>query len=229
MTQSFSTDHAQMLHTSLNSNNPLYGVFGGTFDPLHNGHIETVLAVCDQCALERVYFIPLATPPHRGHPHANPQQRLEMVSLALANHSRFEVDDRELKRRAPSYTYDTIQSLQAQNADKRYCLILGIDALLGISRWYRWQALLDSVHCIVIPRIGWDIPEPLPDWWQQRHVKLISDLRQHQRGKICLIEVNHNPESATEIRYGIARGIDVSTMMPPSVWDYICLNGLYGA
>lgn len=212
--------------------NPLYGVFGGTFDPLHNGHLETVTAVANHCALERVYFIPAAVPPHRQQPRASAQQRLEMVSLALANHSRFEVDDRELKRAtpsyAPSYAYDTVKSLQAEDSCRRYCLILGVDALLALEGWYRWQALLDSMHVIVMRRCGWEIPALLPDWWQQRHVEGIDELQQFECGKICLIEVAPNPVSATEIRYGIGQGVDVSAMMPHSVWDYICANDLYG-
>ena len=209
------------------------GIFGGTFDPVHNGHIETVTTVADECALERVYFIPAATPPHRAQPRASAQQRLEMVSLALANHPRFEVDARELKRPTPSYTYDTVKSLQTQNLFKppeqseRYCLILGVDALSGIAGWYRWQELLDSVHFIVMRRAGWEIPAPLPAWWQQRRVECIEDLNQYESGKICLIEVEPNPVSATEIRRGIAQGIEVHTMMPPSVWNYICTNKLY--
>ncbi len=210
----------------------LYGLFGGTFDPLHNGHIETVSTVAEQCALEQICFIPAAVPPHRGQPHASAQQRLEMVALALVSLERgrqthFVVDDSELKRPAPSYTYDTVKSLQAQNVGRRYCLILGVDALLGLERWYRWQALLDSVHFIVMRRAGWEIPAPLPYWWQQRQVACIDTLKQYECGKICLIEVAPNPLSATEIRYGIAQGIDVSTMMPHSVWDYICTHNLY--
>ncbi len=209
--------------------NPLYGIFGGTFDPVHNGHLETVTAVFDKCALERVYFIPAAIPPHRDQPDANAQQRLEMVSLAIANYPRFDVDDRELKRETPSYTYDTIKSLQTEDCSRRYCLILGIDALSGLDSWYRWRELLDSIHFIVVQRPGWEIPEPLPDWWQQGRTEFIEDLKQFESGKICLIEVEPNPVSATEIRYGIAQGIDVSTMVPHSVWDYIRTNKLYGA
>lgn len=209
--------------------NPLYGIFGGTFDPVHHGHLETITRVSDKCALERVYFIPAAVPPHRNQPDASAQQRLEMVSLAIADYPRFDVDDRELKRATPSYTYDTVKSLRAQDSSRRYCLILGIDSLSGLDSWYRWRELLDLVHFIVVRRPGWEIPQPLPDWWQQSRVEFIDELKQFEAGKICLVEVEPNPVSATEIRYGIAQGIDVSTMMPHSVWDYICTNKLYGA
>ena len=207
----------------------LHGIFGGTFDPLHNGHLATATAVFAQCALERVCFIPAAVPPHRDQPDASAQQRLEMVSLAIANYPRFDVDDRELKRATPSYTYDTVKSLQAQDSARRYCLILGVDALSGLDRWHRWRELLDSIHFIVVRRPGWEIPEPLPAWWRQGRAEFIADLNRFECGKICLVEVEPNPASATEIRYGIAQGVDVSTMLPHSVWDYICANKLYGA
>ncbi len=209
--------------------NTLYGLFGGTFDPVHNGHLATVTRVADQCALERVYFIPAAVPPHRHQPCASAQQRLEMVLLALANHTRFEVDGCELTRPPPSYTCDTVKSLQARDACRRYCLILGVDAFLGLDGWYRWQELLDSIHFIVMCRPGWEIPASLPDWWQQRHAESIEYLQQCAGGKIYQIEVEPNPLSATKIRYGIAQGANVSTMMPHSVWNYICANKLYGA
>lgn len=207
---------------------PLYGIFGGTFDPVHKGHLETITTVVDKCTLERVYFIPSATPPHRAQPDASAQQRLEMVSLAIANHPRLAVDDRELKRATLSYTYDTVKSLQTEDGSRRYCLILGVDALSGLASWYRWRELLTSIHFIVVHRPGWEMPEPLPNWWRQGSTEVVEELKQFEAGKICLLEVEPNPLSATEIRYGITQGIDVSTMVTDSVWDYICTNKLYG-
>lgn len=214
---------------SIGMTNPLYGIFGGTFDPLHNGHLAIMTAVFDKCALEQVRLVPAAAPPHRDPPNASAQQRLEMVSLAIANYPQFDVDDRELKRETPSYTYDTVKSLQNENAARRYCLILGVDALSGLAGWHRWQELLASIHFIVVQRPGWALPQPLPDWWQQARAEVIDELTQFEAGKICLVDVEPNSVSATKIRDGIAQGVDVSTMVPHSVWDYICTNKLYGA
>ncbi len=205
----------------------LYGIFGGTFDPVHNGHIETVAAVYKKCALEKIHFIPTAVPPLKDQPGASPEQRLEMVRLAVANRPGFDVDDRELKRQGTSYTYDTVESLKSENPSRRYCMILGIDAILGLEKWYRWRDLLESIHFIVMGRPGWQLPEDLPEWWSRNFVKSCETLYKFESGKICIIEVAPNPLSATEIRYGLGRNIDVSAMMPDAVWDYICANNLY--
>ncbi len=207
--------------------NKLYGIFGGTFDPVHNGHLQSVTTVYNHCALERICFVPTAVPPHRGRPGASAQQRLEMVALAVANHPQFDVDDRETRRDAPSYTYDTVKSFQAEDAAKCYCVILGVDALLGLESWYRWRELLASVHFLVMRRGGWNPPDPLPGWWKARYTESIEDLKRFKSGKIFQVNIIPNPVSATEIRCGLARGIDVSPMMPQSVWNYIDTNNLY--
>ncbi len=209
--------------------NSLYGIFGGTFDPIHNGHLDTVKAVQKSCSLEWVHFIPAALPPHRNQPTASAQHRAEMVALAVAEHSLFDMDDRELKRSAPSYSYDTVKSLQYEHPSRTYCLIVGIDALSGLGGWYKWRELLASIHFIVMARPGWEAPIPLPEWWQQGRASAVGTLRSHSAGKIFPVEVTPSPLSSTEIRFGISRGVDVSTMMPEPVWNYICANKLYGA
>ena len=207
----------------------LYGIFGGTFDPVHNGHLNTVTAVQKTCNLESVHFIPAAIPPHRKQPVAPADQRARMVALAVANHSCFDMDDRELKRITPSYTYDTVESLQSENPARKYCLILGIDALAALESWYRWRELLGVIHFIVMGRPGWEAPQPLPDWWQAGLVESVNELKLYKSGKIYAVAVPPNPVSSTEIRYGISRGVDVSSMMPTPVWEYICTHNLYGA
>ncbi len=209
----------------------LYGIFGGTFDPIHKGHLNTVASVRAQCNLEKVYFIPASVPPHRDIPRASAQQRLEMVTLAISGYPGFEVDDRELRRDSPSYTFDTVKSLQADNPDRNYCFIVGVDAFAGLEKWYRWLDLLDQVHFIIMQRPGWQAPSPLPTWWSERQKRCCDELRGNTianlGGGIVEIEVEPNPVSATEIRYGVANNVDVSPMVTDSVRDYICSNNLY--
>ncbi len=205
----------------------LYGIFGGTFDPIHNGHLKTIAAVSQQCQLERVHFIPSASPPHRNQPHASARQRLEMVALAIAGFSGYELDDRELKRDSPSYTYDTVRSLQSDFPNRKYCFIAGVDALLGLANWHLGDDLIDRIHFVVMQRPGWYSPEPLPDWWQARRTTRLDDLKENRAGKFYEVEIEPVAVSATEIRSAISRGIDVSNMLPPAVWDYICTHDLY--
>jgi len=205
----------------------LYGIFGGTFDPIHKGHLNTVSSVRKQCNLERVHFIPASIPPHRDIPGATAQQRLEMVTIAIAGYPGFDVDDRELRRDTPSYTFDTVKSLQEDNPGRNYCFILGVDAFVGLEKWYRWRDLLDQVHFIIMQRPGWQAPSPLPIWWSERRMSDCDKLRGKACGGIVEIEVEPNPVSATEIRYGVANNVDISPMVTDAVRNYICSNNLY--
>ena len=205
----------------------LYGIFGGTFDPIHNGHLKAIAAVSQQCRLECVHIIPSASPPHRNQPHASAQQRLEMVALAISGLSGYELDDRELKRASPSWTCDTVRSLQSDYPDRKFCFVAGVDVLSGLADWYFVDDLIDRIHFVVMQRPGWSYPEPLPDWWQSRWTTRLDDLKEHRAGKFYEVEIEPVAVSATEIRSAISRGMDVSDMLPTSVWDYICAHNLY--
>ena len=170
----------------------LYGIFGGTFDPVHNGHLDTVNYIADKCAMEQVLFIPSASPPHRNQPHASSSQRLEMVSLAIRDFPRFTVDDREMHRKPPSYTYDTVKSLMADFPGRRYCFIIGVDALAGLESWYRWRDLLGMIHFVVMGRPGWSAPDPLPDWWSDARTSDRDAFESSRAGKILEVDIPPN-------------------------------------
>ena len=206
---------------------PLYGIFGGTFDPVHNGHIETVSGVLKSCGLACVVFIPAAVPPHRHPPAASARHRVEMVNLAIAGIAEFDLDDRETKRDSLSYTYDTVASLKADFPARKYCLILGMDAFLELENWYCWNDLRDTVHFIVMCRPGWYRPFQVPPWWHESEIVSAHEFESYQAGKILLVDVPPNPVSATEIRYGISQGIDVRPLVAEPVWEYIRQNKLY--
>ena len=206
---------------------PLYGIFGGTFDPVHNGHIETVSGVLKSCGLACVVFIPAAVPPHRHPPAASARHRVEMVKLAIAGIAEFDLDDRETKRDSLSYTYDTVASLKADFPARKYCLILGMDAFLELESWYCWNDLRDTVHFIVMCRPGWCRPFQVPPWWHESEIVSAHEFESYQAGKILLVDVPPNPVSATEIRHGISQGIDVRPLVAEPVWEYICKNKLY--
>ncbi len=205
----------------------IYGIFGGTFDPIHNGHLKAIAAVSQQCRFECVHIIPSASPPHRNPPYASARQRLEMVALAIAGSDGYTLDDRELKRASPSWTCDTVRSLQADYPGRKFCFVAGVDVLSGLADWYRFDDLINRVHFVVMQRPGWISPEPLPDWWQARRTTRLDDLKENRAGKFYEVEIEPVAVSATEIRSAISRGIDPGNMLPPAVWDYICTHDLY--
>ena len=205
----------------------LYGIFGGTFDPIHKGHLYTVASAHLQCSLTRTLFIPSATPPHKQVTSATAEQRLDMVALAIAPFPQFVLDDRELRRPAPSHTIDTIESLKADNAARKYCFIIGIDAMLKLESWYRWKDLLESVHFIVMNRPGWDTPASLAPWWKDRYTSSAEALNDSAAGKIISVNVEPTAISSSDIRYGIANKCAVVTMLPDPVWRYIREHKIY--
>ena len=215
----------------------LCGLFGGTFDPIHYGHLAPVREVCVAAGLAKVAYIPAAAPPHRPPPQAGADHRLAMTRIALADERQngrpFEADDVELKRRGPSYSIDTLQSLRRRHPKQRYALIVGLDALLGLETWHRWRALQQSVHIIVMTRPGWRAPEPPPAWWRLARAGTDSDsgdaLQRAAAGKLVFIDTAPVDASATEVRERIARGGDWDALVPPGVGDYIRKHNLYGA
>ena len=206
---------------------PLYSLFGGTFDPIHNGHLNTVLSVVQSCELEQVCFIPAGVPVHRTPPHATAEQRYHMVDLAVKAFPRLCVEDIELKRESASFTYDTVCALKKEHPERQYCFIIGIDALVNLENWYRWKDLLECMHFIVMARPGWRRPKPLPFWWQEALTPYIEVLRNTMAGHILEVMIEPCLISATQIRQSIASGNDASQWVPAPVWDYICKHNLY--
>lgn len=134
----------------------MIGILGGTFDPIHFGHLRTALDVVEDLNLQQLRFIPCGEPPHRDQPHASPAQRLAMVQLAIASESRFMVDAREIQRGGPSYMVETLESLRQELGEQQSLgLIVGLDAFAALDSWYRWQDLIDLAHLIIMTRPGW--------------------------------------------------------------------------
>ena len=216
-----------MIDHSTPAPTPLQGIYGGTFDPVHLGHVGTVTHVLEQTQLPTIRWIPSAIPPHRPTPGVSAHDRLAMVRLATADEPRFIVDDRELRRNKPSYTVDTIRSLNAQYPSQRYAIILGMDALLSLESWHEYEWLLDTVHIIVMQRPGWSAPDSLPHWWASRQVDQFAQLDTSNAGRIWPIKINPIDVSATEIRQRIQSGQDITGLAPPRVIDYIRHHKLY--
>jgi nicotinate-nucleotide adenylyltransferase len=209
----------------------LHALFGGTFDPIHYGHLHPVEALAKEVALNRVTLLPNHVPPHRPQPEANAQQRLKMVELAIADNPLFAVDDRELHRTTPSYTIETLENLRKERgAEQPLAFIIGQDSLLTLHKWHRWQDLLSFCHLLVLARPGYqqhmETPE-LQQWLEQHRVTDATYLSQQPQGFIYLADTPLLDISATEIRERRHQGISCDDLLPRSVQRYIELQGLY--
>ncbi len=203
------------------------GLLGGTFDPVHYGHLRPAQEVLLALGLEEIRIIPAAQPPHRHTPVASAEHRLRMVELAVREFAGFRVDDREYRRNGPSYTVLTLESLRAEFGARPLCLLMGIDAFLEIETWHQWTRLPELAHLIVMQRPGWQIPEKLPDWAAPRVCREPRALAASEAGCVYFQTVTPQDISATRLRAAIARGESAAEQVPAAVWDYIRTNRLY--
>lgn len=208
----------------------MIGIFGGTFDPIHYGHLRTALDVQQALSLREVRFIPCGEPPHRAKPIAEPLQRLAMVRAAIAGQANFSVDDREIRRRGPSYMVDTLASLKDDLNSESLCLILGTDAFNGLPQWHCWQDIFNLANIVVMQRPAYnkaiDMDENLSSFVQQRQVNP-EELTTKQQGAICWVPVTQLAISATAIRQQWQQGKDIRFYTPDAVLTLIRQQNIY--
>jgi nicotinate-nucleotide adenylyltransferase len=202
----------------------MIGIFGGTFDPIHFGHLRTALDVQQALELEEVRFIPLRDPPHRDPPKTRPELRLEMLNAAIADQPGFRVDDRELMRADKSYTVRTLRSLRTELGNEpALCLIVGSDAFRGFPDWYRPEEILQLAHIVVMQRPG----DPPPDLYPERLAADPQLLSAAPAGRIWPQPVTQLQISATRIRELLRQGRSPRYLLPEAVLDIIRREGLY--
>ena len=205
------------------------GVFGGTFDPIHYGHLRTAFEMLQALDFEHVRFTPCADPPHRGATYASADARLRFVQLAIAGQDGFVADARELEREGPSYTIDTLSSLREEFPQRPLGLIVGMDAFLGLNTWHRWQEILDVAHVVVAHRPGWKAPDfgPLGELIAERGTHRVLDLHSALHGQVHIHAVTQLEISSTEIRDLVAANRDPRFLMPDPVRDAILESKVY--
>jgi nicotinate-nucleotide adenylyltransferase len=211
------------------------GILGGTFDPIHVGHLRFAEEIVDACKLALVRFIPAALPPHRATPRVTAADRLEMTRLAIADNPRFVLDDRELQRSGPSYSFDTLCELRREvGATRPVCLLLGADAFLDLATWHRWHELFSLAHVVVAHRPGFPVdswgqrmPQPLAREYEVRRVMQPLAMHWAPAGGIATVATTALDIAATRIRAGLEAGRSQRYLIPNSVLDYIETRGLY--
>jgi nicotinate-nucleotide adenylyltransferase len=205
-------------------------ILGGTFDPIHNGHLYLANAVAQKFNFNKTKFIPCHTPPHRKKPIASTEQRIAMLEIAIKGNQFFELDDLEIKKGGVSYTIETLKLLREQLPDTPLCLIMGDDEFQSFVTWQKWDEILNYCHLIVVKRLAGKEEPLLPELTSLLAEKQTSDnndLAKNLAGKIIQVEINALPISATKIRGLIKKGKSITGLVPTAVEKYIAEQGLY--
>lgn len=195
-------------------------IFGGTFDPIHLGHLCVAWEASELLDAE-VRIMPSGTPPHRPPPIASAAQRLAMLQVALRDQSRLTLDARELQRSGPSYTVDTMIELRAEQGERPMVLLLGADAFAGLPDWHGWRQLFELAHIGVLSRPGeqLQLPAELQQAISNRRVGEPAALRLQSAGKVIELAVTAMEISATRIRELIAAGREPRYQLPSGLFD----------
>ena len=199
------------------------------FDPIHYGHLRTAFEILQALRFEEVRFIPCGDPPHRGITYADAELRYRMVDAAIKGQEGFLSDDRELRREGPSYSIDTLTDLREEFPERSLGLIVGMDAVLELPKWHRWDEILNFAHIVVAHRPGWKAPAigELGNLITENGTHRVDDLHEVTHGRIHIHAATQLEIASTEIRDLVATGRDPQFLMPDAVRDVIKQTNLY--
>ncbi len=206
----------------------MIGVLGGTFDPIHFGHLRPALELYEMLGLDELRFVPSHVPPHRQSPVVPAEHRLAMVERAIAGVSGFRVDPREIVRPGPSYTVDTLHDLRDEIGPAApLVLIMGMDAFAGLPTWHRWRDILALAHVVVAQRPG-DATRADATWLDAASVvDSPRALRARASGQVLFQAVTQLDISATRIRACLRAGRSARYLLPDDVCQYITEHAFY--
>ncbi|KTD82351.1 nicotinate-nucleotide adenylyltransferase [Legionella waltersii] len=206
-------------------------LFGGAFDPVHNGHIKTSLSVQSHYQFDAFFFVPCKSPTIKAESIASPQQRLDMLDLAIKPYPQFKIDTREIERSSPSYMVDTLTSFRDDHQDASLTLIVGYDAFLSLPKWHQWEALISLANLLVINRNQYSnekLPEKLEILLKNHRQDDLANIVESKSGIIQFYDAGNYDLSSSAIRHLLKSNADlVSYEIPKEVHDYIKLQGLY--
>lgn len=205
------------------------GIFGGTFDPVHYGHLRAALEAREKLEVAELRMLPAGQPPHREAPAASPLHRLAMLERAVEDVPGFIVDDREVRREGHSYMSDTLQELRQEAGPVPLLLLIGQDAANGLDRWHDWRSLFELAHVVVMrrPNAHGDYRAELKFQMEHRRATRVAELLEAPAGRVFPLSVTQLEISATAIRAMIANGDSPGFLLPPAVVDYIEKHRLY--
>jgi nicotinate-nucleotide adenylyltransferase len=205
------------------------GILGGTFDPVHCGHLRLAVEIRDQLSLDSVRLLPAPNPRLRESPRADISRRLELLAAAIEGEPGLAVDPRELGREGPTYTVETLESFRQEFSDDVLVFILGMDSFQRLDRWQRWQEILDLSHLAVAHRPGGSLPGPgaVADLLAQRQCDDVATLKAAPAGRIMICEPPLLDISATRIRSLVAKGRSIRFLVPDKVIDLISRTRCY--
>ena len=205
------------------------GIFGGTFDPVHYGHLRAAVEAMEQLQLDDFRLLPAGTPPHRSQPHASAEHRLAMLQLALSPDPDLVLDDREVRRDGPSYMVDTLAEIRDEAGDAPIILMIGQDAANALDQWHEWRRLFELTHLVIMrrPESTYDYSPGLLEQVQPRLITDGQQLNGSPAGLILPLELTQLAISATDIRNRIRNGLSPRFLLPRPVIQYIRAHGLY--
>jgi nicotinate-nucleotide adenylyltransferase len=207
------------------------GILGGSFDPVHFGHLRLAMECIEAIGLEKVIFVPLNIPAHRDPLIASAQQRKAMLSLATSTNSRFEISNVELERDETSYMVDTLQLLRQLHPNESLCLIMGMDAFIHFDDWRQWQRIPEMANLIITNRPDSHHEITNAQLNQLLKTRLTNDnaqLANTPAGKIRMIDIPLLDISSSRIRHLLAQGTPVDYLLPDAVIHYITTHKIYG-
>lgn len=208
----------------------MHVIYGGTFDPIHNGHLRVAVELREALAVQQVHLLPSHIPPHRDLPGGSGRRRLELLKLAVAGEPGLAVDDREVSRDGASYTVDTLRELRQElGAEEPLAMVVGADAFAGFDRWHEWTAIPELAHIILVSRPGARLSPDSPParLLDERRADHIAALKAAPGGRILEVEPPLLDISATGIRDRLASGRSVRYLVPEAVLSRIAELGMY--
>lgn len=202
-------------------------LYGGTFDPVHNGHLHAARSVCDALAIDSIRLVLSARPSHRGAQGATVQQRWDMLTLACRSDRRLVPDDREMRRDRPSYTVETLEEIRLAAPEEALVWVIGSDAYALLPSWHRWRRLIELANLLVLRRPGYpfELDRQMSDFTDAHRVEAFGSMT---AGGVLLLDVKMLEISAAGVRAGIAAGEPVDDLLPEGVANYIRAHSLYG-
>tara|TARA_B100000929_G_scaffold88643_1_gene69351 strand:- start:15 stop:650 length:636 start_codon:yes stop_codon:yes gene_type:complete len=207
----------------------MIAIFGGTFDPIHLGHINMAEQCVKQCQLDTLYFMPCAIPAHKAKPGISDEHRINMLKLAIEDIPYFTIDYRELNRSGASYSLLSLQELRAEHPTTPIIFLIGMDSFISLDKWFKWQEIVTLCHIVVYQRPGQtcNVAGELAHYKEQAYTDNLAELKQQPAGKLFFLNGLQIDAASREIRNKLHSNSEITELLPTSVSQYIAQHHLY--